>query len=922
MVHQILTFGVRQRLLSAILVVVFTAVAVLGLLRLEIDTSYDSLISENDPGRPAYEANIAEFGSDNTTIIYLRDAALFSEERLLLIEDLIAGLEEIEAVERVESLFSVLSIRDDEGMLDASPLMDTTPEDEDEIALVRKNALYSPLIRSNFISADAQVTAVNVTVKRDRADPKFNLALDSQIGTLLEPLRPKFEKVFHIGPPRLNVEIERGMFADMQTLSPLSTMLLIGAIIFFLRTPSAALIPMSTSIISVLWTFGFMGFMGLPLTLLTAIVPSLIIVIGSTEDTHLLTAYLHGLKEGGKPDRAKAISFMAHHVGMPIFITSLTTTVGFMTNALNDIPLIQGFAYATAFAMFANLIATVLVVPLFLIFFGPLKTKLAPGDERPKGIIGAIVRVLDSLVDRHSKWVIAVTVCVLAVFGTYAFTVGVSNDPLSYFRADSPLVRDAETLHGDLAGMQVFYLTLAAKERGAFKEPANLRHLAAIQEFMQGQAAYDKSISLNDFLTLVNREMHQGKPEFAVVPESRELVEQFLLMFQRGDIERYISADFSRANIVVRHNLSDSRDLNGKLDELDEKAREVLAGSGISVTMSGENLMINRAAESLFSGQVQSLILLVIIIFVIMTFLFTSIAAGFLSLVPNAIPVILNFGAMGLLGIPLNPGTATVAVIAVGIAIDDTIHLLTRYNDECRRNPDQAAAVRATVWAEAVPVVSTSISLALGFVVLLFSNFAIVAQFGALAAATMIYAMLADLLVTPIVLKHIRLAGIWEIVALQIGREVLENSPLFVGMSTYQIKKTILLSIVSDYGEGEVIIEEDKADRAMYVLLSGSVDVVTEVEGGEEHFIETLQPGAVFGEAGFVVGVKRTASIIARQPVKVLTLDPDKTANSLKLYPRIAAKLHHNISRILGERLASVHEILEAKAAGAVDDKA
>ncbi len=915
MVHEFLTFGSRHRLIAALLVLAFSAIAVGGLLRLKIDTSYDSLISENDPGRPAYETNIAEFGSDNTTIVYLRDEALFTEERLLLIEDLIAALEEVEAVERVESLFSVLSIRDDEGMLDASPLMDSTPEDEEEIELIKENALYSPLIRNNFVSDDGRVTAVNITVSRDRTDPNFNVALNREIEALLDPLRPKFERVFHIGPPRLNVEIERGMFADMQTLSPLSTLLLIGAIIFFLRTPSAALIPIATSVISVLWTFGFMGYMGLPLTLLTAIVPSLIIVIGSTEDTHLLTSYLHGIKEGEKPDRGKAISFMAHHVGMPIFITSLTTTVGFLTNALNDIPLIQGFAYATAFAMFANLVCTVLVVPLFLIFFGPRDTKLAPGDERPGGIIGLVVRLLDAIAEKYSKWVIVITVVVLGVFGGYAFTVGVSNDPLSYFRSDSPLVRDADTLHRNLAGMQVFYLTLESRERDAFKEPANLERLADIQAFMQGQGAYDKTISLVDFLSLVNREMNQGKAAFERVPETRELVEQYLLMFRRGDIERYISSDFSRANVVVRHNLSDSRDLNEKLDALTEQITDILGDEEITATMTGENLMINRAAESLFGGQVQSLVLLVVIIFIIMTFLFTSITAGFLSLVPNAIPVILNFGAMGLLGIPLNPGTATVAVIAVGIAIDDTIHLLTRYNDECRRNPDQALAVRATVWAEAVPVVSTSISLALGFVVLLFSNFAIVAQFGALAAATMIYAMVADLLITPIVLKHVRLAGIWEIVALKIGREVLVGSPLFVGMSVYQIKKTIVLSAVSDYEEGEHIIEEDKTDRAMYVLLSGTVDVVTEVEGGEAHFIETLQPGAVFGEAGFVVGVKRTASVIARDAVQVLKLDPEKTADSLKLYPGIAARLHRNISRILGERLASVHEILETKAA-------
>jgi predicted RND superfamily exporter protein len=157
------------------------------------------------------------------------------------------------------------------------------------------------------------------------------------------------------------------MFSDLAVISPLSGLILIASIILFLRTFVSAALPIVTSGLSILWTFGFMGYFGIPLTLLTAIVPSLVIVIGSTEDTHLLSSYLGGLDPSKKQFRMMAIRFMAKHTGLPIFITGFTTTVGFLSNGISDIPLIQDFAYASGFAMFANLIVTILALPLIFI---------------------------------------------------------------------------------------------------------------------------------------------------------------------------------------------------------------------------------------------------------------------------------------------------------------------------------------------------------------------------------------------------------------------------------------------------------------------------------------------------------------------------------------------------------------------------
>lgn len=901
MVEQIMTLGARSRLLSLVILIAISGVLVSGLPKLQIDTSYDALISENDPGWPGYRETVAEFGSDNTTIIYIQDPDLWTEDKLLAIEDATIALETLDAVENVESLFSVLNVRDQDGFLDMGQILFETPMDQADIDKARENALYSPLISKNFISDDGNTTAVNVTIQRDRRDPKFNLAFHDAVEEAIAPLREELDTVFQVGPPRLNVEIERGMFQDMTVLSPISTLILITSIIFFLRTSVAATIPIATSLLSVAWTFGFMGHFGLPLTLLTAIVPSLVIVIGSTEDTHLLSSYLQGISEDPEKDRRKAIRYMAKHVGLPIFITAFTTAIGFGSNGLNDIPLIRDFAFATAFAMVANLVCTVLIVPLLLTVVGPRQSKLSPEGAPPKGIIGALVNVFIVLVEQHGRVVMLITIAIVAVFAFFATTIKVSNDPLSYFRGAHPIIADANTLHNDLSGMQVFYLTLESEREDAFLEPEFLKQVETTADFMREQGVYDKVITLSDHLALVNQEMNGADPAFHTTPDTRPLIEQYMLMFQRDDLERYISADNRRANIVVRHNLSESSELNARLASLSEFLESHL-DEEIEFRFSGENLMINRAAESLFSGQVESLAVLLIVIFVIIAVLFTSPLAGLVSLAPNAFPVIMNFGLMGILDIPLNPGTATVAAIAIGIAIDDTTHLFTRYNDECRHNSDHLMAVRETLRAEAVPVISTSISLALGFGIMMFSNFAIVAQFGVLAALTMLYAMLADLLITPIILRRLRLVGIWDILKLHLAQDVVRNSPVFENMSRHQIKKTVLLSEVREVAAGDIVIGEGQTDSNMFVILEGEFEV-SQQAGGQEAKLGTMTAGEAFGEIGYIGDADRTATVRATGEGKLLALDAGRVRRALRFYPHIAARLNHNISRILAQRL-------------------
>ncbi|MFC1821899.1 efflux RND transporter permease subunit [Thermodesulfobacteriota bacterium] len=906
MFSRILMLGVNHRLISLLFLVLVTCVTGLGLPKLRVDTGFSSLIPESDPGLPIYNQVAREFGSDNRTLIYIRDADLWSPDKLTALEQLHYALERLEFVERVDDLFSLRSIRGIGGEIDSRILLPEAPKDQKTIDQARKNALYNPLIKGNFVSRDGTVTALLVSIREDREDDEFDHRVNEILERVLAPARSVFQEVFQVGSPRINAEIKTVLLKDLTLLGPLSALILVVAILLFLRSVFAALIPLATSALSIAWTFGMMGWAGIPLNILSAMLPSLVIVIGSTEDTHMISSYFHGVSQADKDHRTFATRFMMKHLGMPLFLTVFTTGLGFASNVFSSIGLIQSFAIASAFAILANGIITILLVPMVLAVMGPRRTRLYHRGQGIIGLPGLFIRLFGFAKRRFPRLILLFTAVLCGFFIYQLSKLYVSNDPLSYFRQDLPLIQDTYRIHRDLSGMKVFFITLESDQDKAFQEPKNIEKLVKIQFFLERQGIFDRSISLADHLSIVNREFHGGDPNFFKIPGKRELVAQYLLFFHRRDLESYVSHDFRRANIVVRHNVSDSNILNRHIHELKEVVTNI-AGADMKGHVVGENLMVNAAAESLMVAQVQSLAVLILVIFFIMSGMFTSFKGGIISLIPNLIPIILMFGVMALLKIPLNPGTAMVAVIAVGIAVDGTIHLLSRYNDLCRRTSDYDEAVHTTVQEEATPMVATSLALALGFGILLKSDFTVIAQFGALSAATMLFALFANLLITPIIMSKTRLIGLYQILGLSMHKEVLEKSPLFQGMSDYQMRKAILISEMHEFDEEDLLVEQGTVGRDMYLILSGQVEV-SRRSGNEIKRVAVLNAGQILGEVGYIRETRRTADVKALTHVEALRFDYMKLKKDLKFFPHIVANLNFNISCILGERLANVLE--------------
>jgi uncharacterized protein len=273
-------------------------------------------------------------------------------------------------------------------------------------------------------------------------------------------------------------------------------------------------------------------------------------------------------------------------------------------------------------------------------------------------------------------------------------------------------------------------------------------------------------------------------------------------------------------------------------------------------------------------------------------------------MVPNVLPIILGFGVMGLFGIPLSVATFPVSVIALGIAVDDTIHFMTRFSQEIKLTSSNREAIERTLRHELQPVFTTSTALVIGFAMLCFGEFASTVQFGFLAAATMAVAWMSDLVITPALLHATPLITGWDLLRLKIGEQVVERSPLFRGLKASEVKRVALLGTVTRHVAGDLLLRQGDKGDWMLVLLSGAARIeASDAASSRTREIGKVEPGDVVGEVAFFTSARRTASVVATEDGEVLRIDAARMRRVAQRFPKIAAKVYANLAQLLGAKV-------------------
>ncbi len=907
LLRRLLRLGADHPAPVLLFVLVLSVAALIGALRADLDTGMARLTAADGIDRQTYLHIAREFGSDRRNVIYLRDEQLWTPERLLAVRRLHDALRQLPFVERVDSIYSSPTVVVEEDRWLAQPLLSTVPGDSVTAEAARQRALADPFALRHLVSADGKALAIGIAVREAASGDMYEA-----IEAVLAPQRAQFAVSFQIGPTRLQHALQAALRHDLVIVVPVFLLVLWGALWFFTSSAFAATLPLLVATLSLLWTAGAMGYAGLPVGVLAILLPLLATLAGTLQILRMASgAYAEVTGDAAhqrQPDRRRVTEFMVRDLGLPLILTVLTMALGFASTLLmQDTQSLHDFGVAAMLAMLSSGALTMLLVPALFATIAPMRAKpvtspaFARFAELLLGTIGLLRR-------RRVFWsLVALTLVGATVFLRQAPGLMLANDPWSYFKADEGLLRDAARLQTDLAGPQVFYVMLDSNVEGGFREPANLRRLADIQAFIAKQQVFDRSHSLADLAMQANPASGGGLQQ---IPTTRRLVMQALMPHAPRDLEPYVSHDWRRANIIVRHNLRESSQINHHVGEL-RQAVANYAGPGMVTAVVGESLLINTAADWFPHMQLTATLVLLAAVFIVMALMYTSIKGGLAALAPGLVSIVLMLGGMQLLQIPLSPATLVVAIVTIGIALESSVHLFSRYSALARTMSDSEAAILATVRREALPMLAIHLTLAAACLAWLASDLALAAQFGVLTAATLLLSALANLILMPLLMSHIRLVGLYEILALSMQREALEASPLFQGMSDFQIRKTILISDLVDVAAGHCLITQGSIDRSMYVVVNGQFEVVRR-EGGGAQRRAVVGPGDVIGEIGFVRETRRIADVRALEPASALRFDYARLKKDLAYFPYLMNRLNFNISGILGKRLA---EVVEAQSA-------
>ncbi|HJO22987.1 MAG: MMPL family transporter [Myxococcota bacterium] len=759
--------------------VVLAGAALLGgtvylALQAQVDSSYEAYFAPDDPVYLAYEQFREDFGSDEISYVLYAAPGIEHGPWNLEVMRKLAGLTQVleDEVPFIYEVNTLVNAELTEGVpdgIDISEIGDAFPETQEELLALRERYLAKPMLVGGLLSADAEYGAIIIEMDRSSTDPLEDIRLDPEGGDALANLypqvtdaaideilaRPEYAGIdfYHSGDVPLNAYYNRIIDTETGTLMLYTAGVIAVLLSLFFRSLVGILGPLVAQL-SVLACVAFIVLVGWKLGLGFTIVPTMLTAIGVAHSVHILSEFRARFAEIG--DRREALVQTLYLVGAPCLLTSLTTAAGFA--AMSFVP-IKSLAEMGVYGAVGVLAAFVLSFTLLVAFlsFGRRVPKRGTGEAqrmRAKGgrwMQAGLVAVADFDVRyRKGLLVAAAAIVVFAVVGMTRLVV--DSNWLNDFRDGEPIKEKTILVDRVMGGLTNVVYLFDSGEPGDIKNPAALREIERVQEIAERQGDFvRKSYSIVDILKDLNQAFHGGDAAYYRIPETRELVAQYLVLYEMSggeEAEEYVSSDYRRAQLELRVKLamtSATADLVAAIDA--ELAAQPLEATHASLTGIGALWIV--LLDYIISSQIQGFLLAFSVIAVMMCFIFRSVKTGLISMVPNLAPVVLTLGAMGWFGILLDYNKVMIAAVAIGIAVDDTIHLVSRYHHEFKLCRDYEKALRASLQDVGRALFITSVALVAGFLMLLLSTLAANTTFGLLLASTIVVALVADFLLMP-----------------------------------------------------------------------------------------------------------------------------------------------------------------------------
>jgi len=617
-----------------------------------------------------------------------------------------------------------------------------------QLETVRGIAQHEPALKTMLISKDSADTAINVTFQMpEKAMDEVPTATAAarKLAGEIEAAYPV--KIYLTGMVMMNNAFMESSMNDMGTLVPAMYLIIIIMMLILVRSVSATVATVFVLAFSVLTGMGLAGWLGIKLTPPSSAATTIIMTLAVADAIHLIVSMLASMRKGMEKRLAVVESLRVNF--MPVFLTSITTAIGFLSMNASDSPPFHDLGNITAMGVMAAFVFAVTFLPAMLAVL-PIKAKVNQTH------FSKLMDAFSALVIRRQNFIMFASIGTAIVVLALIPLNDLNEDFVKYFDTSTSFRNDADFTAKHLTGLYQLQYSLPSGESNGVSDPRFLAHAKAFVDWLRKQPEVQHVNSITDTFQRLNMSLHGDDPTWYKLPEKRDLAAQYLLLYELSlpyglDMNNQLNVDKSSTQITATLKNLTSRELR----EMSQRGEKWLSKNApeMRATGIGPGIMFAYISERNIKSMLSGTLIALLLISVLITIALRSVKIGFISLLPNLLPAGLAFGVWGLLVGEVNMAAAMVAGMSLGIVVDDSIHFLSKYLRARREEGmDTESAIRYAFSSVGIAIIVTSVVLVAGFMVLAQSTFALNSEMALLTSIAISMALLADFLLLPVLL--------------------------------------------------------------------------------------------------------------------------------------------------------------------------
>jgi len=749
--------------------------------KIYMDTSTEVFLHEDDPIRIAYNDFRYQFGREERAILIIDvPDSIFTFKNLEKLRDLHIQLEnELPKIQEVLSLYNARLTLGKEDELLVKDLLEDWPENEQELAELKEFVMNHHTYRDQFIGLDDKTMAIFIQtdayssvgedtdllegfddyaddLEMDTTQPKNFLTGEENneivfaIDHIVEQYHSDNFQITPAGTPHMNTILMTILMEDMGkfTITSLLAIALILALLF--KRLVMIFMPLLISMLGVIVTFSIMAAIGIPFTVLTQIAPSFLLAVGVGNSVHIFAVFFQTLQETG--NKQESIIYAMKHSGFAIAMTGFTTAGGLMSFSTAEIKPIADFGIVSAIGVIAVFILSITLLPALIAVLPIKKHK----NATPENHLNQRFLNFCAHLAANKPWHVVI-ICMTLILATLlsASQLRPTHDPMKWFKEGHPFRVAMDRMNDEFGGAMFLEIVLDTQKENGLHNPEVLNTIEEIYEatyrFDENEISFKKAFSIID----VNKELHQAlnrnDPDFYAIPDDQQLIAQELLLFENSgsdDLEQLTDSQFSKARITLRMPYVEATRYEEVEKQFYQEVREIVGDVG-QVQFTGLMAIDIETTPAMVRSLITSYLLAFLVITPLMMILLGSVKSGLMSMIPNLAPIVIILGIMQAVGIPLEAFTLLIGCIALGLAVDDTIHFMHNFQRFYRHSGDAELAVQKSLRSTGQAILFTTIVLTIAFYTYMMSSMVNLFNFGLLTGSCIALAFLSDVLLAP-----------------------------------------------------------------------------------------------------------------------------------------------------------------------------